>query len=362
MPLSVPKLDDRNFTDLVEEARSMVPQYAPKWTNHNASDPGITLIELLAYVSEILIYRLNRVTRATKLQFLKLLLGPTSAEVEDLKHKSLEDVDDTLRQTVRELQQLQRAVTVQDYEKLIKNLALAPDEPKVARSKCFSGMNLETSENDTQQHVNPGHVSVVIVPGEEPSEDKLTSLLNTLQKQLEPMRLLTTRLHIVKPFYLWLSLGAEIKLQPRVEFDLVRDEATEKIRQYFDPLPDADLQREGWPFGRSVYLSEVYALLDEIPGIEYVRDVRVLHLSEKQETSDDEGSALGLQIGIPAASTVGLNTRLGGDTSSDGERLIRDGRGTLIAVGLRPYELVQVVMHEPDLLDIEAAEQSLDYN
>ena len=63
MPLQIPNLDDRNFTDLVEEARSMIPQYAPEWTNQNASDPGITLIELLAYVSEMLIYRLNRVTR-----------------------------------------------------------------------------------------------------------------------------------------------------------------------------------------------------------------------------------------------------------------------------------------------------------
>ncbi len=59
----VPNLDDRSFTDLVDEALSMLPQYAPKWTNYNPSDPGITLIELLAYLTEVMIYRLDRFAR-----------------------------------------------------------------------------------------------------------------------------------------------------------------------------------------------------------------------------------------------------------------------------------------------------------
>jgi len=361
MPLSVPNLDDRNFTDLVAEARSMVTRHAPQWTNHNPSDPGITLIELLAYVSEILIYRLNRVTRDTKLKFLQLLLGVTSNEVFHLKDKPLQDVDEALRQAVRKLQQLQRAVTAQDYEKLIKTLPRVPDQPKVARSKCFSGMNLASFEYDPQKCANPGHFSVVIVPGEELSEDQLLSLLKDLQNQLEPMRLLTTRLHIVKPFYLFLSLGAEIRLKPHAGFDVVRDEAIKKIQKYFDPRPREDRQHAGWPFGRPVNLSEVYALLEEVPGIDYVRDVRVLHLCEKPEAFDREDSALGVQIGVPAASKVGINTRLGGATSGNGQRLISDDRGTLIAVALRPYELVRVVMHEAHLLDVEAAPRPFYY-
>ena len=47
MPLNVPNLDNRTYDDLVEEALGMLPRYAPGWTNHNASDPGITIIELL---------------------------------------------------------------------------------------------------------------------------------------------------------------------------------------------------------------------------------------------------------------------------------------------------------------------------
>ena len=75
MPLNVPNLDDRTYDDLVEEALAMLPRYAPSWTNHNPSDPGITIIELLAYFAELFIYRLNRVTRETRLRFSQLLAG-----------------------------------------------------------------------------------------------------------------------------------------------------------------------------------------------------------------------------------------------------------------------------------------------
>ena len=46
MPLEAPNLDDRTFTDLFEELRALIPRYAPEWTDHNLSDPGITLLQL----------------------------------------------------------------------------------------------------------------------------------------------------------------------------------------------------------------------------------------------------------------------------------------------------------------------------
>src|SRR3569623_302575 len=68
-----PKLDDRTFHDIVEEAISMIPRYAPEWTNHNPSDPGITLIELAAWMTDLLIYRLNQVPDKNYVAFLNLL-------------------------------------------------------------------------------------------------------------------------------------------------------------------------------------------------------------------------------------------------------------------------------------------------
>src|SRR5205085_1992325 len=73
MPLPAPNLDDRRFQDLVDEAKRMVQQRCPTWTDHNVSDPGVTLIETFAYMVDQLIYRVNRVPDRLHLAFLDLI-------------------------------------------------------------------------------------------------------------------------------------------------------------------------------------------------------------------------------------------------------------------------------------------------
>lgn len=73
MPLPVPNLDDRSFDQLVDEARRLIPIYAPQWTDHNVHDPGITFIELFAWLAEMQLYSLNRIGDRNYLKFLKLL-------------------------------------------------------------------------------------------------------------------------------------------------------------------------------------------------------------------------------------------------------------------------------------------------
>ena len=68
-----PNLDDRTWQDLSDEARSLIPDYAPQWTDHNPSDIGMTLIELFAFMTEQVIYRLNRVPEKNYIAFLNLL-------------------------------------------------------------------------------------------------------------------------------------------------------------------------------------------------------------------------------------------------------------------------------------------------
>ncbi|HLU68478.1 MAG TPA: putative baseplate assembly protein [Kofleriaceae bacterium] len=68
-----PKLDDREFDDIVAEALRLIPRYAPEWTHHNPSDPGITLIELAAWMTDLILYRLNKVPEKNYIAFLNLL-------------------------------------------------------------------------------------------------------------------------------------------------------------------------------------------------------------------------------------------------------------------------------------------------
>ena len=82
MPLPKPILDNRTFDQLVEEGRSLLPRLAPTWTDHNYSDPGITLLELFAWFTEMELYRLDFVTEEQQRGFLRLVgVAPRAAQV-----------------------------------------------------------------------------------------------------------------------------------------------------------------------------------------------------------------------------------------------------------------------------------------
>jgi predicted phage baseplate assembly protein len=86
MSLPVPNLDDRRFQDLVDDAKRLVQQRCPEWTDHNVSDPGVTLIEAFAWMTDQLLYRLNRVPDRDYVKFLELigvrLFPPTAARAD----------------------------------------------------------------------------------------------------------------------------------------------------------------------------------------------------------------------------------------------------------------------------------------
>src|ERR1700690_717853 len=82
MTLPVPNLDDRRFQDLVDDAKRLVQQRCPEWTDHNVSDPGVTLIELFAWMTDQLLYGVNRIPARNYVKFLELIgirLFPPSA-------------------------------------------------------------------------------------------------------------------------------------------------------------------------------------------------------------------------------------------------------------------------------------------
>jgi predicted phage baseplate assembly protein len=68
-----PILDNRSYEELREELVRRIPVHSPSWTNHNVSDPGITLLELFAFLGESLLYRFNQIPDTTRIEFLRLL-------------------------------------------------------------------------------------------------------------------------------------------------------------------------------------------------------------------------------------------------------------------------------------------------
>ena len=87
MTLPAPNLDDRRFQELVDDAKRLVQRRCPEWTDHNVSDPGVTLIETFAMMVDQLLYRLNRVPDRNYIKFLDLIgvqLFPANAAIADI--------------------------------------------------------------------------------------------------------------------------------------------------------------------------------------------------------------------------------------------------------------------------------------
>src|SRR5690242_7996365 len=102
MPLPLPRLDARTFDQLLEEGQVLLPRLVPAWTDYNAHDPGITLMELLAWLAEMDFYRLDRTTAASFRAFLRLVgIEPRPATVAETVLLFTQDKPDTTVKPIR---------------------------------------------------------------------------------------------------------------------------------------------------------------------------------------------------------------------------------------------------------------------
>lgn len=286
MPLQLPNLDNRTYTDLVEEAIALIPTYAPDWTNYNPSDPGITLIELFAYLSEMLLYRQNRVTDDNIVSFLKLLNGPTWTRSGTTPDSLAKDIE----QTILTLRKRERAVSCQDFEELALRAGLEANPPlqRVAQVRCVPRRNLFIDSYTERA----GHISVIIVPKEK-YKSELHSVLDTVRNYLKSRRLLTTYLHVVEPQYLPITIKTELVPLPDAKKETVKQTARNALKNFLAPLNRDDTPN--WPFGRSVFVSEIYELLDQTPGIDYVTSVE-LDTPFPNRRIEAKGSLVGIEL------------------------------------------------------------------
>src|SRR5262249_53054625 len=281
MPLQLPNLDDRRYADLVAEARRLIPVYDPDWTNHNTSDPGITLVELFAYLTEMLLYRLDRVTGESQRKFLRLLNGPDWTPGADLNAD--------IREAVLAVRARERAVTAADFERLAiedfnagltrmqraekdgkpldewwrisrldrADAANLPSQvPPVARAACVPSRNLERGTEATRTEHAPTHVSLIVVPQQANLRQPPVPQKAALWAYLDVRRTLTTRHHVVGPHYAPISAEIVIACTSDALPTAVRGRVVGQLEDFLKPLGDAT--QEGWPFGRDVYASELF--------------------------------------------------------------------------------------------------------
>jgi hypothetical protein len=267
MPLPVPTLDDRTFDQLVTEGRSLIPRYSQEWTNHNPSDPGMTLVELFAYLTETAIFQLDQVPGATIEQFLRLLAvcrgSPEGGE---------ETLDQALARAVRSLAEPQRAVTAADFETLAQAAATAAGTP-LGRTAFAPYRDTACAPADHPEQ-GPLAALLLVVPDEpnNPRPAPSVDLTGLLFRALSERRLLATRLHVIGPEYVEVAVRTVVARRPGS--GLTPAEVEQVVRDFLHPLRGGT-DGTGWPFGRPVYYSEMFQLLEGLPKVDHVQDLRL---------------------------------------------------------------------------------------
>jgi len=191
-----------------------------------------------------------------------------------------ESLEEAKMRARRELQAQERAVTAEDYESLGQGASRA-----VARVKCRTpgeGSGLV-----------PGMVDLLVVPAafDGVREGDLAhlqieeELRETIVSHLDRYRLLTTTLRIREPRYLGIKVRTEILVSEHSRPEIVKARVLKCLRNFITPLALEDTgetlgqflgpQWEGWPFGKDLYVSEVYALIGQVPGVKQVWDVQI---------------------------------------------------------------------------------------
>jgi predicted phage baseplate assembly protein len=187
-------------------------------------------------------------------------------------------LDEARQQTVSRLKQRSRAITGRDFEQLI----LAETDFKIARATCVPERVLTSADPETPR---PGHVSIVIVP--DTTDEKPFPTLECIEQVwgfIEQRRLLTCRHHLLGPGYTEVRIRTAVIRKGQVPESMVLSEVQKTLQAFFHPLTGGPQSNgEGWPFGRDVYVSEVYQIIEETDGVDHVES---LTLYSREETAD----------------------------------------------------------------------------
>jgi hypothetical protein len=175
-----------------------------------------------------------------------------------------ETVREALQRLKRRMLQPQCGVTGEDLEQRVREIPGL----RIARVKAIPGYHPGIRNWPEERAF--GHLSIVIVPrSRRPLPLPGEGMIRTIRRHLEPYRLITTRLHVIPPEYVKVSVRAVVVADPRYEG---REwTVVQALKEWLQPFGNGS--SPGWIFGRPVYKSDVYEIIHRVPGVRYIQDV-----------------------------------------------------------------------------------------
>lgn len=324
MSFELPDLDTKSYQQLVAELIRRIPQYTKQWTDYNDSDPGITLLQLLAWVDESLLYQANAVPLPTDQNFLRWVLGLAFSTNEtpysqaalsnnDFDFLALQGVLAKMEQgAALNRQSLQKAVleyvnnpylalTLSNVETLVMqtNRVIAAQQARKAATATGATANTvpplmvqrayaQTSGQSSTAYVlsdakwkyqyppypnqqeyrnssNALRKVLMIQPTDHRSGEQ--SLLSQVQTYLQP-RILAGNQVLVRPAQLTdINLRLSIRCAAHTRLDVTAGLLFARLFQYFLPC-HGGAAGQGWQYGQQPEADDVRQLIFSIPGVE----------------------------------------------------------------------------------------------
>ncbi len=316
MPLQIPNLDNKTYEELTAGLINSIPKFSDNWTNFNPSDPGITILELLAYVADTLLYRTNWVPYQAYVDFLKMLVGVTDDDLKKLDNiiydalkppsndnPCCNEYVDYDRQLHNVFKIIKRVEAAKPQEIPLHELQKVAIEYTNCRYRAVTEDDFVTLTIDATRSPNgdigevkraiirktPLEILDIIIVTDTADPDQYEKLIPQVQHFLENRKLIGTRIKVQEPKYTSLTIKVVVKLTAEANKEETTKIITECILAYLASVRNETQKRileectlfsaedgrdkNGWDYGRDLYVYEIYNLVNMLPGVEKVEEV-----------------------------------------------------------------------------------------
>ena len=237
MKVKVPSLDVKRFEALWERALTELPGLTKEWTNYNLADPGVVAVEGLLFLLDVFYWRLDFFGEEEAEAYRALLKAPPGEPLHLWWQRHLS---------------AWAGVTARDLAQIIK------EKGNFDRVYVYPDLN-------TRQ------VRVTVIARSPVTPDELTRIQEEIEA--EGLRPLTLEVVLKPPQETLFSLNVRLYPLPGYQVEALQKALKENLSTYLSPLEG--LEGQGYPPGRPLYLSEIYACLEKTAGVDGVAGVSV---------------------------------------------------------------------------------------
>ncbi len=313
MALEIPELDTSSYELLLNHMVESIPKHTRLWTDFNYSDPGITLLQLLCWIAESLLYRSNYIPIETYICFLQLWAGAAGNEVDRLLIelqkegldpnyvnlllflKNLDPKNITAEKIQTEVLQFFEApylaVTADDYAILTLEANCLLEQQGVS-DRIARAIVLNDSESvtvicvaaETTSYSQPAYPnqrfqstiavsqSTTIAESDQYNYDNIIAAVN---EYLAPRLLLGTITYVEPPIFTPVNIEMTILCNALADANEISQTASERILEFLSPYIGGGPDQQGWPYNQAPTYYDISQVVLTIPGVSYIEALSI---------------------------------------------------------------------------------------